>query len=155
LARDYAGKLERDELLLALFAYGGLRRSELLGPDWDDVDLDRRLIRIRKAKGGRQRVVPPHPGLVPLVLACQSTRTPGDDPALFVGVLGRRLSPTILSNTFRRYTDAAGVAQRKRITPHTLRHVFATELLSAGATCARFRSCWGTSTWTQRSATCA
>ena len=131
--RHYAGKLERDRLLLALFAYSGLRRSELLGLDWDDVDLDRRLIRIRWAKGGQQRAVPLHPGLVPLVLAYQSTRMPGDDPALFVGVLGRRLSPTILSNTFRRYTDAAGVTRRKRVTPHTLRHVFATELLSAGA----------------------
>jgi hypothetical protein len=34
-------------------------------------------------------------------------------------VHGRRLSPTILTATFRRYTDAAGVAKRKRITPHT------------------------------------
>ena len=56
----------RDRLLLALFAYAGLRRAELLGLDWDDVDLERRLIRVRKAKGGRQRVVPIHPGLVPL-----------------------------------------------------------------------------------------
>jgi integrase len=55
--RVHAGKVQRDRLLLALFAYGGLRRSELLGLDWDDVDLDRRLIRVRKAKGGRQRVV--------------------------------------------------------------------------------------------------
>lgn len=131
--RMHAGKVERDRLLLALFAYGGLRRSELLGLDWDDVDLDRRLIRVRKAKGGRQRVVPIHPGLVPLLLAYMATRTPGDDPALFVGVLGRRLTQTILSMTFRRYADAAGVAKHKRITPHTLRHVFATELLSAGA----------------------
>ncbi len=61
-----AGKVERDRLLLALFSYGGLRRSELLGLDVDDVDLDRRLIRVRNAKGGRQRVVPIHPGLVPL-----------------------------------------------------------------------------------------
>src|SRR5207253_5701772 len=36
--RRHAGKLERDRLLLALFAYGGLRRSELLRLDWDDVD---------------------------------------------------------------------------------------------------------------------
>jgi site-specific recombinase XerD len=131
--RVHAGKLERDRLLLALFAYAGLRRSELLGLDCDDVDLERRLIRVRNAKGGRQRVVPIHPGLVPLFLAYAATRSPTGDPVLFVGVLGRRLSPTILSVTFRRYTDAAGVAKRKRITPHTLRHVFATELLSAGA----------------------
>jgi integrase/recombinase XerC len=131
--RHYAAKPERDRLLLALFAYGGLRRSELLGLDWDDVDLERRLIRVRKAKGGRQRMVPLHPGLVPLVLAYQATRTPGDHPAVFTGVLGNRLSPTILANAFRRYTDAAGVTRRKRVTPHTLRHVFATELLSAGA----------------------
>jgi site-specific recombinase XerD len=131
--RVHAGKRERDRLLLALFAYGGLRRSELLGLDWDDVDLDRRLIRVRNAKGGRQRVVPIHCGLVPLLIAYAATRPPMGDPALFVGVLGRRLSPTILTATFRRYANAAGVAKRKRITPHTLRHVFATELLSAGA----------------------
>ncbi len=131
--RLHAGKLERDRLLLALFAYCGLRRSELLGLDWDDVDLERRLIRVRNAKGGRQRVLPIHPGLVPLFLAYLSTRTPGDDPALFVGVLGRRLSPTILAAAFRRYAEAAGVSKRKRVTPHTLRHVFASELLSAGA----------------------
>jgi site-specific recombinase XerD len=132
-SRVHAGKRERDRLLLALFAYGGLRRSELLGLDSDDVDLNRRLIRVRNAKGGRQRVVPIHPGLVPLFLTYAATRPPTGDPALFVGVLGRRLSPTILTANFRRYADAAGVAKRKRITPHTLRHVFATELLSAGA----------------------
>jgi site-specific recombinase XerD len=131
--RVHVGKRERDRLLLALFAYGGLRRAELLGLDWDDVDLDRRLIRVRNTKGGRQRVVPIHPGLVPLFVDYAATRTPLGDPALFVGVLGRRLSPTILTATFRRYTDAAGVSRRKRVTPHTLRHVFATELLSAGA----------------------
>ncbi len=52
--RHFPGKPERDRLLLALMAYGGLRRSELLGLDWDDVDLSRRLLRERKAKGGRR-----------------------------------------------------------------------------------------------------
>ncbi len=51
--RVRAGKVQRDRLLLAVFAYGGLRRSELLGLDWDDVDLDRRVLRVRNAKGGR------------------------------------------------------------------------------------------------------
>jgi len=132
-ARGRPGLAECDQLVLLTLAMTGLRRSELLGLDCDDVDLDRRLIRVRNAKGGRQRVVPIHPGLVPLLVAYAATRTPTGDPALFVGVLGRRLSPTILTATFRRYTEAAGVTKRKRITPHTLRHVFATELLSAGA----------------------
>lgn len=131
--RTHAGKRERDRLLLALFAYSGLRRSELLGLDCDDVDLDRRLIRVRNAKGGRQRVVPIHPGLEPLFLAYAATRPLTVDPALFLGVHGRRLTPSIMALTFRRYATAAGVNKRKRITPHTLRHVFATELLGAGA----------------------
>jgi site-specific recombinase XerD len=87
--RHFPGKPERDRLLLALMAYAGLRRSELLGLEWDDVDLSRRLLRVRKAKGDRQ--------------------------------------------VFRHYVDAAGVNERKRVTPHTLRHVFASELLRAGA----------------------
>jgi site-specific recombinase XerD len=131
--RLHAGKRERDRLLLALFAYGGLRRSELLGLDCEDVDLDRRLIRVRNAKGGRQRVVPIHPGLVPLFIAYATARPQSREPALFLGVHERRLTPNIMAITFRRYATAAGVNKRKRITPHTLRHVFATELLGAGA----------------------
>jgi site-specific recombinase XerD len=131
--RHFPGRRERDRLLLALLAYGGLRRSELLGLDWDDVDLERRLIRVRRAKGGRQRVVPIHPALVALFVDYLATRLPLTERALFTGVHGKRLSETIMAMTFRRYAAAAGVTARKRVTPHTLRHVFASELLSAGA----------------------
>ena len=131
--RHFPGRRERDRLLLALFAYAGLRRSELLGLDWDDVELGRRLLRVRRAKGGRQRVVPLHPALIPLFADYLAVRSPLAEPALFVGVHGRRLSVTIMSATFRRYARAAGVSERKRVTPHTLRHVFASELLRAGA----------------------
>jgi site-specific recombinase XerD len=131
--RTHPGKRERDRLALALFAYSGLRRAELLALDWDDVDLERRLMRVRVAKGGRMRMLPIHPALVPLFLSYRQIREPIVEPALFVGVQGKRLSPTILAQTFRRYTEAAGVTKRKRVTPHTLRHVFATELLGVGA----------------------
>jgi site-specific recombinase XerD/Zn-dependent peptidase ImmA (M78 family) len=131
--RLHVGKVQRDRLLLALFAYGGLRRSELLGLDCDDVDLDRRLLRVRNAKGGRQRVVPIHPGLVALFIAYAAVRPETSEQALFLGVHGARLSGMLLALTFRRYATVAGVNKRKRITPHTLRHVFATELLGAGA----------------------
>ncbi|MEK6326799.1 MAG: tyrosine-type recombinase/integrase [Actinomycetota bacterium] len=131
--RCHAGKRERDRLLLALFAYAGLRRSELLGLDWEDVDLERRLLRVRRAKGGRARVVPIHPALVPLLAEQLATNAGAAQGPLFLGVRGRRLSQTILTQTFLRYARAAGVADRKRVTPHTLRHVFASELLRAGA----------------------
>lgn len=65
--RQYPSRRERDRLLLGLFAFAGLRRAEPLGLDWDDVDLERRLLRIRRAKGGRQRTVPIHPALEPLI----------------------------------------------------------------------------------------
>ena len=131
--RRFPGRRERDRLLLALLAYGGLRRSELLGLDWDDVDIERRVIRVRRAKGGRQRVVPIHPALVALFLAYLATRLPLTERALFTGVQGKRLSATIMAMTFRRYATASGVNARKRVTPHTLRHVFASELLSTEA----------------------
>jgi site-specific recombinase XerD len=131
--RHFPGKQERDRLLLALFAYAGLRRSELLALDWNDVDLERRLLRVRKAKGGRQRILPIHPALEPLFLDYLQIRAHDPEPALFVGVHGRRLSQTIMVQTFLRYARAAGVTERKRVTPHTLRHVFASELLRAGA----------------------
>jgi integrase/recombinase XerC len=131
--RHFRGRRERDRLLLALFAYAGLRRGELLGLDWDDVDLERRLLRVRRAKGGRQRVVPIHPALATLFTDYLGFRARDPEPALFVGVQGKRLSATILTQTFRRYAHAAGVTERKRVTPHTLRHVFASELLRSGA----------------------
>ena len=131
--RHFPGRRERDRLMLALSAYAGLRRSELLGLDWDDVDLERRLLHVRKAKGGRQRAVPIHPALEPLFTDYLSVRARDPERALFVGVHGRRLSGTIMTQTFLRYARAAGVTERKRVTPHTLRHVFASELLRAGA----------------------
>jgi site-specific recombinase XerD len=131
--RHFPGKPERDRLLLALMAYGGLRRAEVVGLDWDDVDLARRLLRVRKAKGGRQRTIPIHPALAPLFAEYYATRVPLSNQALFVGVQGNRLHYTQLGQVFRHYVEASGVGERKRVTPHTLRHVFATELLRGGA----------------------
>src|SRR5438876_8521682 len=86
--RHFHGKPERDRLLLALMAYAGLRRSELLGLDWDDVDLSRRLLRVRKAKGGGQRAIPIHSALAPLFAEYYATRVPLTEQAVFVGVQG-------------------------------------------------------------------
>jgi integrase/recombinase XerC len=88
---------------------------------------------VRRAKGGRQRIVPIHPALEPLFVDYLRVRADDPEPALFEGVQGKRLSQTIMTQTFLRYARAAGVTARKRVTPHTLRHVFASELIGAGA----------------------
>jgi site-specific recombinase XerC len=80
-------------------------------------------------------------------------REPLVEQALFIGVQCRRLSETKLSQLFRRYVEAAGVNKRKRVTPHTLRHVFASELLHAGANLRQIQERSATDTWTPRSAT--
>jgi integrase/recombinase XerC len=84
-------------------------------------------------EGGRQRTIPIHPALAPLVAEYYSTRVPLTEQAVFVGVQGKPLNYTQLGQVFRHYVDAAGVNERKRVTPQTLRHVFASELLRAGA----------------------
>src|SRR4051812_4324843 len=99
--RHFYAKRERDRLLLALMAYGGLRRSELLGLDWDDVDLSRRLLKVRRAKGGRQRTIPIPPALAPLVVDYYAVRAPLVEQAMFVGVQGKRLKDTQLDQLFR------------------------------------------------------
>ena len=68
--RHFPDKRERDRLLIALMAYGRLRQGELLGLDWDDVDVSRRLVRIRhrrpghvfSRRGDRRDAAPPWPG---------------------------------------------------------------------------------------------
>jgi integrase/recombinase XerC len=78
-------------------------------------------------------MIPIHPALEPLFVEYLQVRAGDPEPALFVGVQGKRLSSTIMVQTFLRYVRAAGVTEHKRVTPHTLRHVFASELLRAGA----------------------
>ena len=56
-----------------------LRRSELLTLDWDDIDLERRLIQVRVANGGRVRMVPIDAAL-PLFVSYLQTREPQTDP---------------------------------------------------------------------------
>jgi len=119
---------ERDRTMLAL-AYGcGLRLSEVLALRVQDIDGERRMLRIRQGKGAKDRLVPLSPSLLERLRGYWRRYRPRG--WLFPGKGGRALSATTLQKAF---TDAK---RRARITKdggiHALRHAYATHQLAAG-----------------------
>ncbi|MHC1563577.1 site-specific tyrosine recombinase XerD [Actinomycetospora sp. C-140] len=133
-ADDVAGV--RDRALLELLYSTGARITEAVGLDVDDVDTVARSVRLA-GKGGKQRIVPiGRPALAALeayrvrarpALAARGRGT----PALFLNARGARLSRQSAWASLREAADRAGVDAA--ISPHTLRHSFATHLLDGGA----------------------
>lgn len=127
------GRLDR-ALLEVLYATG-LRASELCGLDVDDVDLDARSLRT-VGKGDRERIVPfgaPAAAALRAWLRARRRRLGDEDeePGIFVTERGARLRTSGLRRRLRRRLDESAVS--KCVTPHALRHSFATHLLNAGA----------------------
>lgn len=123
----------RDRAALELLYGAGLRISEAVGIDVDDLDVDERLVRVR-GKGDRERIVPygePAARAVEAWLVRGRSTLPLRTPALLVNLRGTRLSRQSLWTTVRRVAARAGLTGR--VTPHTLRHSFATHLLDGGA----------------------
>ncbi|MDR7450378.1 MAG: site-specific tyrosine recombinase XerD [Armatimonadota bacterium] len=124
----------RDRAMLELMYGSGLRVSELIGLDVGDVDLERELVRC-VGKGDKTRLVPTGSRAVAALLAYQRRGRPQltrrrMSPALFVSRRGR-LTRQAFWQMIRRYARVAGIT--KRLTPHVLRHSFATHLLEGGA----------------------
>lgn len=129
---DSPGAL-RDRAMLELLYACGLRISELVGLDADDVDTDERVVRVR-GKGGRERFVPL--GRV-AAAAADDWRVRGRPalepagPALVINQRGGRLTRQGAWKVLTRHADRVGLGGR--VSPHTLRHSFATHLLEGGA----------------------
>lgn len=123
----------RDRAILELLYGCGLRVSELVGLDVGDVDLEAELVRVL-GKGDRERVVPLGSYAVRALQAYLQLARPrlaGRSQALFVARSGGRLSRQWVWKLLRRYAHKAGIA--RAVTPHVLRHSFATHLLEGGA----------------------
>lgn len=123
----------RDRAALELLYSSGLRVSELVGLDVGDVDLEAELVRV-VGKGNRERVVPLGTHAVRALETYLKLGRPHlarSAGPLFVGRAGRRLSRQWVWALLRRYARAAGIT--RRVTPHVLRHSFATHLLEGGA----------------------
>jgi integrase/recombinase XerD len=125
----------RDRAILETLYGAGLRISELVGLNVDDVDLDEGSVRAL-GKGSKERVVPLgryakralESYLVRGRPALAGSRSGG---ALFLNQRGGRLTRQGTTNIIKAQARRAGI--RKRVTPHMLRHSFATHLLEGGA----------------------
>ena len=134
----------RDRAILELFYASGLRLSELVGLDVGDVNLAGRTVRVI-GKGRKERIVPFNRTTEqairswlrdwePLIAGAPAApRRPGrrGGDALFLNYRGRRLSTRSVDRLVRKYV--AQCSTRFGISPHALRHSFATHLLERGA----------------------
>lgn len=124
----------RDSALAELLYGSGLRISEALGLDLGDLEPGKGILRVR-GKGNKQRIVPlTEKCLSRLSAYLEVRRALGPDPgetALFLGQRGKRLQRRQAHRIIARLGQSAGV--QESISPHTLRHSFATHLLEGGA----------------------
>jgi integrase/recombinase XerC len=126
----------RDRAILEVTYSCGLRVSELVGLDWSDIDTDLGLVRVR-GKGRKERVVPiGTKGLDALAryrqhLGLLCPRGVRDRGAVFLNRRGTRLTTRSVARLVDAYTVASGLSNK--VSPHALRHSFATHLLGAGA----------------------
>ena len=117
--------------------YGcGLRVSELCNLELSRIDFDHRFL-VVTGKGNKQRLVPmSDPSLEEIEIYINEERPrlkikPGEDDIVFLNVRGHRLTRQMVFIFLRQLAQAAGIT--KTISPHTLRHSFATHLLEGGA----------------------
>jgi integrase/recombinase XerD len=124
----------RDRALLELMYACGLRASEAIGMDMRDIDLDAGILRAR-GNGSKERVVPVGRAAIEAVRIYIERGRPGllrgrIEAKLFVNFRGEQLTRQGLYKIVRRHATTAGLADR--MSPHTLRHTFATHLLAGG-----------------------
>jgi integrase/recombinase XerC len=127
----------RDRAILELFYASGLRLSELVGLDIEDVNVSGRMVRVT-GKGKKQRLVPFNTSTGDAIRSYLTDRSSltskasrGMSAPLFLNYRGGRLSTRSVDRLVRRYVALCGA--KFGISPHALRHSFATHLLANGA----------------------
>jgi integrase/recombinase XerC len=126
----------RDRAILEMLYSTGIRVSELVAINIADIDLGSSVIRVR-GKGKKERVIPIGPGAVKAVIHYLDLRRSSlhgarqDLDALFINKHGQRLSTRSVRRKLDKYLLEAGLDLS--VSPHTLRHSFATHMLQRGA----------------------
>lgn len=119
----------RDKAILETFYSTGIRISELVGLNLDDLDFIGGIAKV-KGKGKKERIVPVGDHALKAIRHYLDKRKRKND-AIFLNKNGTRLSTRGVRNIVDKYIVKAGI--RQGISPHTLRHSFATHLLNRGA----------------------
>lgn len=111
----------------------GLRVGELVALNWRDLDLETGMLRVRNGKGNKERIVPiGEPAIAALHAWHRSLPAPnGPGGPIFTNLRGGRITTRAVEMIVASLLSRAGV--QNRITPHGLRHSFATHLLDHGA----------------------
>lgn len=133
--------MSRDQAMLELLYSTGMRVSELVSRDLANLDFDTGMLTVR-GKGRKERMLPVgRPALEacskwlgPRATLLQERAARGgtmDDAALFLNSRGGRITARSVERIVKSYAERAGIAQI--VTPHALRHSFATHLLEMGA----------------------
>jgi integrase/recombinase XerD len=113
--------------VISFLYYAGLRSKEIIALEWQNIDLSRRVINVRVAKGDHQRTVFLHEKLIKL-LSLMKTKNEG---LIFQTNSGKQYSPRTIQAIVKNVCKKAKI--KKKVHPHTLRHSFATHLLENGA----------------------
>jgi len=113
---------------LAMIYSAGLRISELLHLEIEHIDIDRRQIIIKNSKGRKDRVIILAKSFIPLMLNYMASYEP--KKYFIEGKPYQKYSATSVRSFLHKSSKAAGI--KKRVTPHTLRHSYATHLLENG-----------------------
>jgi len=133
---DAAGM--RDRAIIELFYSSGIRLSELVGLNMRDIDYEQGLMKVR-GKGKKERLVPVGDKAIVAVRAyfekrCEISRSnvKNDyDGPIFISREGTRLSTRSVARILDKLVLSSGLG--RKISPHTLRHTFATHMMEAGA----------------------
>lgn len=114
--------------LILMFLYcAGLRLDEVRNLRWLDIDFHREIIHIKTAKGGKERVVFLHPELKEMLKIHDINK----EGFIFKSQRGRRYNKRTIQKIVEKSAEKAGI--KKKTSPYTLRHSFATHLLEGGA----------------------
>lgn len=132
--KEYDGvNKKRDLAIVKIFLYAGLRISELINLDLEDIDYGDQSIKFY-GKGNKERYVPLHKDVITSIeeyLPERNEIKPKNKDAkraLFLSRHGKRISPRSIQIFVKKYAKMAGVKKASKITPHKLRHTFASIL---------------------------